>query len=391
MTISLPARLCFLGLLTFASLSAQDWAKQAGEDAIYDRTVVIFDGKSPDKLACDTMVRALPDGSWVLVMLGGGDAEPRRQNGIFIARSLDQGKTWSAMERVNTGIAREGSAAAQVPSELKVRGQRCTLFFSSHDGLFGGWKSWIVRSDDSCRTWSQPEPVPGRLHDRTFIRNHIVARDGRILVPFQHYVGQPADVPVPTDRAKVRPFHTSNPRNGVLMSRDEGATWSEHGDIRISKDDTYSGWPEPNIVELADGRIAMIVRADRLGGVLYAAESKDGGRTWPAFATKTEIPNPGAKSTLHSLGGDRVALLHNPNPAHRSPLALWISFDGMKTWPYRRVLVAESSDGPNGRLNYPDGFVSQDRQWLHLAFDDNRHRAVYIGAKLPSSHSLTFP
>ena len=36
-----------------------------------------------------------------------------------------------------------------------------------------------------------------------------------------------------------------------------------------------------------------------------------------------------------------------------------------------------------GRLNYPDGFVSPDKQWLHFAFDDNRHRAVYYGAKLP--------
>jgi hypothetical protein len=383
MNISLRARVCFLAFSTAVSLAAQDWAKQAGEDAKQDRVTVIFDGKSPDKLACDTALRAMPDGTWVTVMLGGGETEPRPQNGVFIARSLDQGKTWSAMERVNTGVPREGKATAQVPSELMVRGQRCTLFFSSHDGLFGGWKSWMIRSDDSCRTWSKPEPVPGRLQDRTFIRNHIVTRDGRILVPFQHYVGQPADVPVPTERAKIRPFHTSNPRNGVLTSQDGGRTWSEHGDIRISKNDSFSGWPEPNIVELADGRIAMIIRGDGLGGVLYSAESKDGGRTWPASALKTAIPNPAAKSTLYSLGGDRVALLHNPNPAHRSPLALWISFDGMKTWPYQRVLVAQSSDGPTGRLNYPDGFVSADRQWLHFAFDDNRHRAVYVAAKLP--------
>ena len=381
--IAFRCRVCVVGLLSLAGAWAQDWDRQAAADAKQDRTYLIFDGKSPNKLACDTTLRAMPDGSWVMVMLGGGDPEPRPQNGIFITRSLEQGKTWSAMERVNTGVPREGKATAQVPSELMVRGTRCTLFFSSHDGLFGGWKSWMIRSDDSCRTWSKPEPVPGRLHQRTFIRNHIVTLDGRILVPFQHYVSQPADVPVPTEKAKIRPFHTSNPRNGVLVSRDNGQTWSEHGDIRISKDDTYSGWPEPNIAELADGRIAMIIRADRLGGVLYTAESTDGGRSWPAFASKTDIPNPAAKSTLHPLGGDTVALLHNPNPAHRSPLALWISFDGMKSWPYRRVLVAESSDGPTGRLNYPDGFVSPDRAWLHFAFDDNRHRAVYIAAKLP--------
>ncbi len=116
---------------------------------------------------------------------------------------------------------------------------------------------------------------------------------------------------------------------------------------------------------------------------LYYAESNDGGRTWPDFATKTTIPNPGSKATLYGLGGDTVALLHNPNAKHRSPMALWISFDGMKTWPYQRVLQAESCDGPKGRMNYPDGFISADQQWLHFAFDDNRHRCVHYSAKLP--------
>jgi hypothetical protein len=55
----------------------------------------------------------------------------------------------------------------------------------------------------------------------------------------------------------------------------------------------------------------------------------------------------------------------------------------MKTWPYRRTLVAESVDGPKGNLNYPEGFVSKDRRWLHIVFDNNRHQAVYIAAKLP--------
>lgn len=357
-----------VGLISCAPVCAIDWDAQAREDAKQDRSVIIFDGKPPDSLACDTTLRAMPDGSWVMVMLGGGAKEPLPENQIFISRSPDAGKTWSVMQPVDLGFKREGDTSALVPSELMVRGKRCTLLLSTHNGKFAGWKAWMAHSDDSCHTWSTPVPVPGRLHDRTFMRNHIVTRDGRIVMPFQHYIDSPGP---------------RNSRNGVIMSNDDGKTWTEHGDIRLTDKDDYRGWAENNIVELSDGRIAMIIRADKLGGVLYYAESKDGGKTWPEYAVKTDIPNPGSKATLYPLGGDTVALLHNPNPKRRVPLALWISFDGLKTWPYQRILVPEPAINKKGALNYPDGFVSQDKQWLHFAYDDSRHRGVGYSAKLP--------
>jgi len=350
-------------------------------DARQDRTCVVFDGKSPNKLVCDTTLRELPDGSWVLVMLGYGDTEPLPANRIGIARSNDRGKAWSAVSPIDFGVKSQDPQKALCPSELMVRPDRCTLVVSVHNGGFGDWKTYFAHSADGCRTWSALEPAPGKLADRTFIRNHIVTRDGRILMPFQHYHRCDA---AGRRISKGRFLHTPrDPRNGVIASSDGGKTWEIFGDVRITDDEDYHGWSEANVVELADGTIAMIIRADRLGGVLYYAESKDGGRTWPEFARKTDVPNPGSKATLYALGGDRVALLHNPNPKHRSPLALWISYDGMKTWPYRRVLVPESVD-EGGRLNYPDGFVSRDGRYLHFAFDDNRHRAVYYGAKLPT-------
>jgi len=370
------------------AVSGSRWQQQAAEDAKQDRTTIAFDGQKPDSMVCDTTLRELPDGSWALFMLAGDTFEPSPKNYTGLTRSRDSGKTWSPLEAVDIGFPRAGKTSGQGPTELMILGQRCTLFFSTHSQTWGrDWRSWMMHSDDNCRTWSKPLPVPGRLANFTFIRNHIVCRDGRIMLPFQHYVGPGPDVPPPP--ADERPWHkslahyVSNPRNGVLISSDGGQTWSEHGNVRLTTDDRYHGWAENNIVELADGRIAMIIRGDRLGGVLYYAESRDGGRTWPEFAQKTDIPNPGSKATLYGLGGDTVALLHNPNPKHRSPMALWISFDGMQTWPYRRVLVPESCDGPQGRMNYPDGFVSKDKQYLHFAFDDNRHRAVYYGAKLP--------
>ncbi len=361
---------------------------QAADDAKQDRTAIPYDGVSPNKMVCDTTLRELPDGSWALFMLAGDDFEPSPKNFTGITRSFDQGKTWSKLEPMETGLPRSGLTTGQCVTEVMVRDGRCTAFLSTHSETWGrDWKTWVLHSDDNCRTWSQPVPAPGRLANFTFLRNHIVTRDGRIMVPFQHYVGPPEGTPAPP--AEEKPWHgalrhyVSNPRNGVLISSDGGKTWSEHGDVRLTPNERYHGWAENNIVELSDGRIAMIIRADGLGGVLFSAESKDGGKTWPEYARVTKVPNPGSKATLYPLGGDRVAMLHNPNSKHRSPLALWVSFDGMKTWPYQRVLVPESVDGPKGRLNYPDGFVSQDGKFLHFAFDDNRHRAVYYGAKLP--------
>lgn len=377
-----------LWLSSALTAPALDWQKQAKEDAKQDRTSIPYDGVTPNKMVCDTTLRELPDGSWALMILAGGNFEPSPENYTGITRSLDQGHTWTPLEPVNTGLPREGKTIGQCVTELMVIQGRCTAFLSTHSQTWGrNWKSWLMHSDDNCKTWSKPEPAPGRLENFTFIRNHIVTRDGRIMIPFQHYVGPGPDVPPPP--VEEKPWHkalahyVSNPRNGVLISNDGGKTYTEHGNIRLTTDDRYHGWAENNIVELSDGRIAMIIRADRLGGVLYYAESKDGGKTWPEFATPTAIPNPGSKATLYPLGGDAVAMLHNPNPKHRSPLSLWISYDGMRTWPYQRVLVQESIDGPKGRLNYPDGFVSQDKQWLHFAYDDNRHRAVHYSAKLP--------
>ena len=220
---------------------------QALEDAKQDRTTIAYDGVSPNKLVCDTTVRELPDGTWACFMLAGDDFEPSPKNFIGVTRSTDQGKTWTALEPVDIGMPREGKTAGQGPSELMVRGNRCTLFFSTHSQTWGrDWQSWMMHSDDSCKTWSKAQPMPGRLANFTFIRNHIVTRDGRIMVPFQHYVGPGADVPPPPKEEK--PWHktlghyVSNPRNGVLISSDNGATWTEHGDIRLTQNDRHHCW-----------------------------------------------------------------------------------------------------------------------------------------------------
>ena len=338
-----------------------------------DRRHIVFDGHPPDSLSCDTMVRVMPDDSWVLVMLGGGDKEPDPRNRVYLSRSPDEGATWSPMEPIDLGVKSKDPDIAIIPTELVVFDDRVVLYVATHIGGFHGWDSWSVTSRDSGRTWGPLEPLPGKLRKATFVRNRIDTPDGRILIAFQHYLTDG-----PTD-----------PRNGVMISEDGGQTFSIHGDIRISQDDDYRGFAENTIVQLADGRIVMLIRADKLGGVLFRSDSTDGGLTW-SEARPTDIPNPGSKATLYSLGDDRVALVHNPNPNYRSPLALWVSFDGMATWGYRRILddnppERKSQRGGRNGLNYPDGFVDPSGRFLHFAYDRWRSQAIYYRVELPQA------
>lgn len=333
----------------------------------------IFEPPQPHQLVCDTTLRELPDGSWVFVMLGGGPTEPHPDNRVFLSRSRDEGATWTDLQPLDFGLRDE----AQVVSHLMMLGDRCTLFIQSHNGGFGGWRSWQVHSDDLCHKWGPPELMPGFLAERTFVRPQITTREGLILLPWQHYLHGDGDA---TDLKDGRFFHVvRDSRNGVLISTDGGESWACHGSVRLSDDATYHAWAEPTIVELSDGTVAMLIRADGKG-CLYRADSTDGGRTWPEFATPTDIPNPGSKATLLAVPDGRIALLHNPSTAGRCPLALWISEDGMQSWAHQQVLVAESLDGPNSGLglSYPDGFVSRDGRTIHFIFDDNRHRAVFV-------------
>ncbi len=150
LTFKLSALIALLGT---PALAAVDWAQQAAQDATQDRTSISYDGQSPNRLVCDTTLRELPDGSWALFMLAGGDREPSPENYIGLTRSRDAGRTWTRLEPVDTGLPRRGKTSGQGPTELLVRGGRCTLFFSTHSQTWGrDWQSWLMHSDDSCRT-----------------------------------------------------------------------------------------------------------------------------------------------------------------------------------------------------------------------------------------------
>ena len=341
------------------------------------RSALVYKGFPPDHCCVDQAFRIAPraedgaPGDWIVLFVTGGPNEPNLANHIVISRSRDEGATWS-----DADVVLRLDDRACLLTEAYVDSGRVVVFVSTHLGKFEDWRVWTIESVDGGRTWSEPEPFEP-LPRRTFVRNRYVASSGAWLLPFQTYDTREDPTPSPLEDGSFK-----TPCNGTLISGDYGHTWE------ISNRITGRSWAENNLVERSDGSLVMLIRADGTG-CLHRSTSDDRGRTW-SEAEPTDIPNPGSKFRLFRLHDGRIVLLHNPNDAtghpnskrqalcNRNPLALWISDDDMKSWPYQRILT----DFP-GHLAYPDGVIDDREGFVHFAFDYNRHDVIYWGAELP--------
>lgn len=331
-------------------------------DRDQDTMVLAYRGRMPDLCVCDQALRVMPDGSWAIIFMTGGDGEPRKANHIAMCRSTNRGKSWSK----KAPVLRYPDKACLL-SEVCLAGDEIRIMGVTHGGYFERWRNVVITSKDSGKTWSEAVPFEP-LPRRTFVRNLYVSTWGEWFLPYQTYdtVDEPDVSPL-----KDKSFRKA--LNGVLISQDGGTTWTDS-----KRTGPISGWAENNIVELRDERMVMLIRADGKG-YLLRSESRDRGRTWSS-PKPSDIPNPGSKFRLFRLSTGRIVLVHNAcgKPGLRNPLALWASDDDMATWAHQRVIT----DFP-GQLQYPDGVVDERDGFVHFAFDYNRHDLIYVGAKLP--------
>lgn len=334
---------------------------------------LVYKGCPPNHCCCDSTLRILPNGEFVVFFLTGGPIEPDINNHVAMCHSTEPGLVWS--KEPETVFRFEDRAC--LLSEAYIEDDRVVMLVTTHDGSFGHWSNFTIESLDHARTWSDPEPFAA-MPRRAFVRNRYIASWGTWYLPYQSYdTVEDWIVPPHRDGTFQRPV------NGVLISDDQGHTWETSAGVTGAK-----GWAENNIVELSDASLAMLIRSDG-DGCLLRSDSFDRGRTWSP-PSRTDIPNPGSKARLHRFSDGRILLVHNPNAqtshpntrpqaaCQRNPLSIWISNDDMKTWEYQRDLT----NFP-GMLAYPDGVLDEANHCLHLAFDYNRHDIIYWRAEVP--------
>jgi len=327
----------------------------------------------------------------------GGFCEPTSGNFALISLSDDDGATWRDAGRF------EHPTRGLFVTELFMETESIIhAFLQTYDS--GRWFSanemFRVISRDGGETWNSPQSIPGGA-PAGWANIGIRHSGGRWIIPltWPELIGPEWSAPVvgrapgetrvgmrnlpllemPRETESWVVYTETNAwchRNhhyaaGALLSDDGGKTFRLRGYIKGGVENHLM---EPQVVELKDGSVAMLIRS-MSEGVLLRSISQDKGETW-SLPERTEIPNPSAKVNVLRHSDGRIFLLHNPSASTenrmeaRNPLSLWVSDDDMTTWRVKVDLIR--TEQKKVGLNYPSGFLDEERGLLRFVWEDSK-------------------
>jgi hypothetical protein len=254
---------------------------------------------------------------------------------LVMRRSEDGGRSWGA-PRVLLQGTREYSLLSHVIRQT-ASGSLLHIFvrYSGYDyDTASPAKSlcevFAHRSSDGGAAWSEPRKLPTGERYNGDVLSVEQLRDGRLIYPFAFLTSTKGQ------------FATS-----VLYSDDDGVTWRRSGSVLQAGGGGFeSGANEPTVVELADGTLWMLIRAQT--GFQWESFSKDRGVTWSA-AAPSAIPSSNAPATALRLRSGEIAIAWNNDVQSnyaRQSLVLGLTRDGRSFRGLREIDGTDFPDNP---------------------------------------------
>jgi sialidase-1 len=267
---------------------------------------------------------------------------------LVLARSTDGGITWSApvtLERdprfdfanptpvVDRATGTVWLAYDRFPDRCGSN-RDCTTPGNDSLDVATHQTVWVRPSTDDGMTWGPRTllPKPVVTADSIWWRSAAVGPGSGIQLDRQREARRNGRLVIPARRfgAPTATGRTVGGEPFTFFSDDHGATW-QLGGVTAG-----AGANEPEVVELADGRLLMEGRQND-GPHRWRWWSADGGATWGAPAPGDIAITPVDASAIRLRDG-RVAFTGPIGPG-RTNLGLWLSRDGGRTFGAPFLLV----------------------------------------------------
>jgi predicted neuraminidase len=124
---------------------------------------------------------------------------------------------------------------------------------------------------------------------------------------------------------------------------------------------------QPSIVLRRDGSLFTLMRDNGPPPKrLHQSESHDRGETWSPVED-SDLPNPGSGAEIIRLSNGHWLLISNDTEKGRNSLAVQISPDEGKSWPWKRHLEYETPGPEAGSFHYPSIIQARDGT-LHASY-----------------------
>jgi sialidase-1 len=291
-------------------------SRPAGLSRTSDVSTLLWKATKKNPRYTEGSIVELDDGSLLFAVTEFQDSDSDFAKAHIVGRvSRDGGQTWGAPRELqkNTG----GMNVMSVT--LRRIGSGISMFYLQKNDV-NDLDMFVRTSGDEGKTFGEATLVTADAGYHVINNDRVTQlASGRLLVP----AASTADV-------KTVNHFVSH----CYISDDAGKTWRNgKGQVDAPK----RGAMEPEVVELNDGRILMIVRTQL--GYVGKSYSSDGGDTWSKLES-LGVRAPETPSTLRRIPstGDLVLIFNDtftPGAGHggkRTPLTAAISSDEGLTW-----------------------------------------------------------
>jgi len=252
---------------------------------------------------------------------------------IIARQSRDGGQTWDAPRVLQENVGEKNVMSVtlrRLPATNSAE-SRIGMFYLVKNA-FNDLKVALRVSQDETAHFDEPIVVTKEPGYHVLNNDRVtILSTGRLLCP----VASTADV------EKENHFVSR-----CWLSDDGGRTWRQG---QGAVDQPRRGAMEPEVIELRDGRVLMIVRTQL--GVIAASTSSDGGDTWSEPAS-WGVRSPESPATLRRVPATGDLLLvwndtYDAKAGHggkRTPLTAAVSTDEGSTWSQLRQLETRDDE-----------------------------------------------